>query len=124
MNKWMITGAVLMSFAVIIGAFGAHSLKEKITAEYLTVFETGVKYHFYHALGMMIVSLSAFQFSTVSYHIPCILFLAGIILFSGSLYVLSITGIKWLGAIAPIGGVSFILGWLLTAYQLYQGSTQ
>ena len=113
-----------MSFAIVIGAFGAHSLKDKITAEYLTVFETGVKYHIYHALGMIIVGLCGLQFPSNSLHISCILFFVGIILFSGSLYMLSITNIKWFGAITPIGGVSFILGWLLTAYKLYQGGTQ
>jgi len=113
-----------MSFAIVIGAFGAHSLKDKITAEYLTVFETGVKYHIYHALGMIIVSLCGLQFPSISLHISCILFFVGIILFSGSLYIITITKIKWFGIITPIGGVSFILGWLLTAYKLYQGGTQ
>jgi len=124
MKYWIIIGSVLMSFAIIIGAFGAHILKDKITAEYLTVFETGVKYHIYHALGIIIVSLCGLQFHSASLHVSCILFFVGIILFSGSLYTLTITQIKWFGVITPIGGVSFILGWLLAAYKLYQGGTQ
>jgi len=124
MKYWIITGSVLMSFAILIGAFGAHSLKDKITTEYLTIFETGVKYHIYHALGIIIVSLCGLQFPSVSLHFSCILFIVGIILFSGSLYILSITEIKWFGAITPIGGISFILGWMLAAYKLYQGGTQ
>mgnify|MGYP001372377521 FL=1 len=122
MRGWIITGAVMAGIAILLGAFGAHGLKNKITADYLIVFDTGVKYHFYHSLGLMIIGILAFHFPTEPLHIPCIFIVSGIILFSGSLYVLSITGLKWVGAITPLGGLSFIIGWILTAYYIWRAS--
>ena len=122
MRGWIITGAVMAGIAILLGAFGAHGLKNKITADYLIVFDTGVKYHFYHSLGLMIIGILAFHFPTEPLHIPCIFIVSGIILFSGSLYVLSITGLKWVGAITPVGGLSFIIGWILTAYYIWRAS--
>ena len=123
MKGLIITGAVLAGIAILFGAFGAHILKNKITADYLTGFDTGVKYHFYHSLGLMIIGILAFHFPSEPLHIPCIFIVSGIILFSGSLYVLSITGLKWIGAITPFGGISFIIGWFLTAYYLLKGTS-
>ena len=123
MKEWIITGTVLACIAIFFGAFGAHILKNKITAEYLIVFDTGVKYHFYHSLGLMIIGILAFHFPTEPLHIPCIFIVSGIILFSGSLYVLSITGLKWVGAITPLGGLSFIIGWIFTAYYIWRASS-
>ena len=123
MRGWIITGAVMAGIAILLGAFGAHGLKNKITADYLIVFDTGVKYHFYHSLGLMIIGILAFHFPTEPLHIPCIFIVSGIILFSGSLYVLSITGLKWVGAITPLGGLSFIIGWILTAYYIWRASS-
>ncbi|MGM0546477.1 MAG: DUF423 domain-containing protein [Bacteroidota bacterium] len=105
-----------MALAVALGAFGAHGLKEILDNEMLDIFETGVKYHFYHALGLLVIGLvaplmpdsSLLQWSGW-------LMVAGITIFSGSLYVLSIGGIKWLGAITPIGGLCFISAWVLLA---------
>ncbi len=107
-------GGLNALIAVALGAFGAHGLEGKLSSRMLEVFETGVRYHFYHALGLIIVGL-------VAAHLPESpllkssgwLMLAGIVLFSGSLYVLSTTGIKWLGAITPFGGMAFIVAWLL-----------
>ena len=123
MKGWIVTGAVLAGIAILLGAFGAHGLKNKITADYLIVFNTGVKYHFYHALGLMITGILAFHFPYEPLYIPCIFFIIGIILFSGSLYVLSISGLKWVGAITPFGGLSFIIGWILTAYCIWKASS-
>ena len=123
MRGWIITGAVMAGIAILLGAFGAHGLKNKITADYLIVFDTGVKYHFYHSLGLMIIGILAFHFPTEPLHIPCIFIVSGIILFSGSLYVLSITGLKWVGAITPLGGLSFIIGWIFTAYYIWRASS-
>jgi len=120
-RKWMMLGAVLTMLSVAIGAFGAHMLKEKIGADAIAVYETGVQYHMIHAIGLLIIGLTAGQLgpSTKLKWAARLLFI-GIIIFSGSLYVLSISGIKILGAITPIGGVAFIVGWLLLAIDVWQ----
>ncbi|MEC0107305.1 DUF423 domain-containing protein [Paenibacillus taichungensis] len=120
-RKWMMLGAVMTMLSVAIGAFGAHMLKEKIGADAIAVYETGVQYHMIHAIGLLIIGLTAGQLgpSTKLKWAARLLFI-GIIIFSGSLYVLSISGIKILGAITPIGGVAFIVGWLLLAIDVWQ----
>jgi uncharacterized membrane protein YgdD (TMEM256/DUF423 family) len=120
-RKWMMMGAVLTMLSVAIGAFGAHMLKESIGADAIAVYETGVQYHMIHAIGLLIIGLTAGQLgpSTKLKWAARLLFI-GIIIFSGSLYVLSISGIKILGAITPIGGVAFIVGWLLLAIDVWQ----
>lgn len=98
----------------MLGAFGAHALRQRLAPEMLAVFQTGVQYHFYHALGLVAVGL-------LVQHLPGssllrwagALMLAGIVVFSGSLYVLATSGLRWLGAVTPIGGVAFIVAWLL-----------
>ncbi len=107
-------GSINALLAVMLGAFGAHGLKNRLSADMIEIFETGVQYHFYHALGLLAVGLLA-------YHLPESawlrwsgwLMLAGIVIFSGSLYLLSVSGIRWLGAITPIGGTAFIAAWIL-----------
>jgi uncharacterized membrane protein YgdD (TMEM256/DUF423 family) len=120
MKSIIITGALFAGLAVILGAFGAHSLKAKVSPEDLLIFETGVKYHMYHALGLILVGLLGFNYSKEIIHLPSILFVIGIIIFSGSLYILVISNIRWLGAITPIGGLALIFGWLLLAFNLYR----
>lgn len=111
----IIVAAITLAFGVVIGAFGAHGLKSRITPEMLLVYETGVTYHFYHALGLLLIGVLAMQ-SPSSYLNMAALFVGlGILIFSGSLYVLAITGIKWIGVITPIGGLSFIIGWIFVA---------
>ncbi|WP_416297715.1 DUF423 domain-containing protein [Paenibacillus illinoisensis] len=118
---WMTVGAVMTMLSVAIGAFGAHMLKEKIGADAIAVYETGVQYHMIHAVALLIVGLTAGQLGVSSkLKWAARLLFMGIIVFSGSLYVLSITGIKVLGAITPIGGVAFIAGWLLFALDVWQ----
>jgi uncharacterized membrane protein YgdD (TMEM256/DUF423 family) len=114
---FLLTGAILAALAVILGAFAAHSLKSQISADYLTIFETGVRYQMYHALGLLMLALFMNQLSIINFTmlISGIGFISGIIIFSGSLYALSLTGIKWLGAITPMGGVAFIIGWICFA---------
>lgn len=107
------TGAGLLALAVILGAFGAHALKSKIEPDLLQVYKTGVEYHFYHALGLLLVGIIALNMPSGLINWSALLLFAGIVLFSGSLYLLAITGIKWLGAITPLGGLSFIAGWIL-----------
>lgn len=109
-------GAVLLAVAVALGAFGAHALKARLGAELLAVYHTAVQYHFYHALGLLAVGLIAMQLPASGLvRAAGWLMLAGIVLFSGSLYLLSMSGIRWLGAVTPFGGTAFIGAWLLLA---------
>ena len=116
--NWSATGATALALAVILGAFGAHALRDRLDPSSRSVYETAVMYHFFHALGLLIVSLmpkSGFLTQTQAAWV-CGLLTAGILLFSGSLYALAITRITWLGAITPFGGLSFIAGWLVLAW--------
>ncbi|MAJ43541.1 MAG: hypothetical protein CMF96_02195 [Candidatus Marinimicrobia bacterium] len=104
-------GITISLLAVVIGAFGAHGLKEILTQnKSLDIFQTAVRYQMFHSIAIIITGILIYL-NVVDSKLPTYLFLAGIIIFSGSLYILSITDIKWLGAITPIGGVLFILGW-------------
>ena len=98
--------------SVAFGAFGAHALRDRLDAYSLGVFETAVQYQFYHSLALLIAGLLLAQFpASILLKSSVVLFVLGILLFSGSLYVLSFTGIRWLGAITPLGGLAFIAGW-------------
>ncbi|BCG58430.1 DUF423 domain-containing protein [Paenibacillus sp. URB8-2] len=117
-RTFMTWGALLAMLAVAVGAFGAHILRASLDERALAVYETGVQYHMMHALGLLIVGLAAGQWGESGrLRWSGGLLLAGIVLFSGSLYALSISGIKVLGAITPLGGVCFIAGWLLFALE-------
>ena len=109
----LMTASILLALAVAIGAFGAHGLKSHVSGEMLQNYKTGVEYHFYHALGLLLIGVLAISMPSAYLKWSAILFTAGIVLFSGSLYVLAVTGIKTLGAITPLGGLSFIAGWIL-----------
>jgi len=110
-------GSLLALAAVVIGAFGAHGLKSRLSPEMLAVYQTGVQYHFYHALGIALVGLAFFHLpDNTILRAAGWLMAAGIFLFSGSLYVLSLSGQKWLGAVAPLCGTAFILGWAAFAW--------
>jgi len=115
--NWTATAAIMLALAVCIGAFGAHGLQARLDAYSLGVYEKGVFYHFVHALGMLAVPLlvRAGLISISAGNWAGWLLLAGIVLFSGSLYMLAITGMRTLGAITPFGGVSFIAAWLVLA---------
>lgn len=116
MKKILIAGAIFMAMSVLLGAFGAHALKNSLTPEMLAVYTTAVQYQFYHSLGLLLIGLIGFQFKKSRWlNWSGILLVVGIILFSGSLYALSISGIKVLGAITPIGGVAFVAGWICLA---------
>jgi uncharacterized membrane protein YgdD (TMEM256/DUF423 family) len=109
----LMTASILLALAVALGAFGAHGLKSQLSTDMLQTFKTGVDYHFYHALGLLLIGILAVSFPSDLIQWSAILLTAGIVLFSGSLYALAISGIKWLGAITPLGGISFIAGWVL-----------
>ena len=110
--NWSAAGAILLALAVILGAFGAHGLRGRLDAYSMGIYEKAVFYHFIHALGILVVS------SLRRTPWICGLLLAGIVLFSGSLYVLAISGVRELGAITPFGGLAFIAAWLLLAWSL------
>ncbi len=113
---FIVLGSVNAALAVIFGAFGAHALKARLSPEMLSVYHTGAQYHFYHALGMLLIGVLATQLqNSGALRLPGFLMLAGIVLFSGSLYLLAITGVTWLGAITPLGGIAFIAAWVLLA---------
>lgn len=100
--------------AVSLGAFAAHGLRERLSPELLHTFQTGVQYHMYHALALFGLGLLMLNFPMVNLlRISAYFMLAGIVLFSGSLYLLSITGTRWLGAITPLGGLCFLMAWAL-----------
>jgi uncharacterized membrane protein YgdD (TMEM256/DUF423 family) len=117
---WSSTGAIVLTLAVILGAFGAHGLRERLDAYSMSVYEKAVFYHFIHGLGLLMVSFlpKTGTFSEFATNWVCGLLLAGIVIFSGSLYALAISGNRMLGAITPIGGVSFIAAWLMLAWFL------
>ncbi len=109
---FIVTGGILGMLGVIIGAFGAHALQSRLAAtDRIETFETAVKYQFYHALALILVGILLAQFQHRAFEFSGWSMITGIILFSGSLYVLSLTGITKLGAVAPIGGLAFIIGW-------------
>lgn len=114
----LLLGAILMALAVLLGAFGAHALKNSLSPEMLAVYKTGVEYQFYHALGLLAIGLIGFHIKSKWIRWSGILLIAGILIFSGSLYALSISGIKILGAITPIGGLSFVAGWICLAFAI------
>jgi len=112
----LIVGSLNMALAIALGAFGAHGLKQRISPDLLAVYETGVSYHVYHALGLVAVGLTAMYLSPNPWVRSSAWFMmTGIVLFSGSLYALSLTGIRKLGMITPVGGVAFIVAWVLLA---------
>ena len=114
-------GAVSAFLAVAAGAFGAHALRARLSPDLLGVFETGARYQMYHALGLFVVAWAASRWPGAWPVRAGWLFLAGTVLFSGSLYALALSGIRWLGAITPLGGLAFLAGWLCLALAASRG---
>ncbi len=114
-NRILGTGALLAFIGVAAGAFGAHALKDQLTASQLAIYQTGVQYHLLHALALVAIGAQT-RFEAKW---PAWLFTAGIVIFSGSLYALAITGTTWWGAITPIGGVCFLAGWLILTIKAF-----
>jgi uncharacterized membrane protein YgdD (TMEM256/DUF423 family) len=113
-RTWIIISAISGFTAVAIGAFGAHGLKQKLSLEMLEVYRTGVLYQLVHSIVLLVLSLN----NTIKGYLPSIFFLIGIVLFSFSLYIYSTSGIRLFAMIAPIGGVCFLIGWLLIIYEV------
>ena len=113
----LLAAAVALAAAVMFGAFGAHALKARLTPDLLAIYQTAVQYHFWHALGLLAVALLMLHFpDATSLTWVAWLLIAGLILFSGTLYVLALTGQRWLGAVTPLGGVALIAAWLVLAW--------
>lgn len=111
---FLLLGGINATLVVLLGAFGAHALKARLSVDMMAVYQTGIHYHLFHALGLLAVGLVAMQISDSAYlRWSGWLMLAGIVLFSGSLYLLSISGLRWLGAVTPFGGMAFIIAWVL-----------
>jgi uncharacterized membrane protein YgdD (TMEM256/DUF423 family) len=101
---------------VALGAFGAHALKTRVSPDLLAVFETGVRYQMYHVFALLAAAWAWARWPSRKFAIAGGLFIAGIVIFSGSLYLLALTGVRWLGAITPLGGLAFLAGWLCLAW--------
>ena len=114
-STFLILAAASGVLAVLIGAFGAHALEDRLSPRMLDVFATASDYHFYHTLALLAVGLLDRDGESKWLAVSGWAFVAGIVVFSGSLYLLALTGIGWLGAVTPLGGVAFIAGWLLLA---------
>jgi len=113
---FLFLGSISAMLAVVFGAFGAHALKSRFDDYAMGVFETAVQYHFYHSFALIIVGVVALsQPQTALLKSSGYLFFVGLIIFSGSLYLLSLTGLRWLGAVTPLGGLAFIAGWACLA---------
>lgn len=120
-KTFLILGTINVFLCIALGAFGAHGLKHILSAEMLTTYHTAVQYHFYHALGLILLGLIRFHMPT-SRLLPLSgwLMLTGIILFSVNLYILSLTGIRQLGMIAPLGGTAFLSAWAILTYAIWR----
>ncbi|MGQ9490542.1 MAG: DUF423 domain-containing protein [Anaerolineae bacterium] len=113
---FFVLGALSGGLAVALGAFGAHTLKARLAADLLVIFETGVRYQMYHALALLAVAWALARWPGSPLAVAAgWLFVLGTVLFSFSLYLLSLTGLRWLGAITPLGGIAFVAGWVCLA---------
>ncbi len=115
-QRFISLGAFMMALSVSIGAFGAHALKASFDAYSQAIFNTAVTYQFYHALGLLAIAFVLHVKQNSKIKIAGYLMLGSIFIFSGSLYILAISGIKWLGAITPIGGTGFVIAWILLIF--------
>jgi uncharacterized membrane protein YgdD (TMEM256/DUF423 family) len=120
MKALLVAGAVNGALAVALGAFGAHGLRERVSAQMLTTWETAAQYHIFHALALLLVGVLARQTGAAALLVPGWILLAGVVIFSGSLYLLVLSDQRWLGAVTPLGGTALIIGWLWLAWGLWR----
>lgn len=119
-RSFALAGSLSALIAVAAGAFGAHALRQRLPSDLLAVFETGARYQMYHALALLFVAWAVTQWPTAPVRAAGWLFIAGTVLFSGSLYLLALTGVRWWGAVTPLGGVLFLAGWLALALGIWR----
>jgi len=117
---FFVAGSLFAFLAVTLGAFAAHGLKDRLPPDMFNIFEVGVRYHMYHALALLAVAWASSRWPENGTYLAGWAFIFGIVIFSGSLYLLSITGMRWLGAITPIGGVGFLAGWILLIWAVWR----
>lgn len=117
-KRSLVLGSSLLAIGVLIGAFGAHGLKNMVEADKLVTFETGVRYHFYHAFGLIIVGMLQQMFQDLRLNVSLYSFFVGILLFSFNCYLYVITGIKAFAMIVPVGGILFVVGWVVMTVKL------
>ncbi len=121
---FLFLGGANAALVVVLGAFGAHALKTRLSSDMLAIYQTGILYHLFHALGLIALGLAAAWLPGSGYlKWAGWTMLAGIVLFSGSLYVLSVSGMRWLGAITPLGGVAFIVAWVLFCVAVFKAAS-
>ena len=120
-RRCILWGALFGLSGVMIGAFGAHGLKALLNADQLAIYHTGIDYQFVHALALLLLGALAQHQTPKAWQLAATLFIAGVFIFSGSLYLLVLTDTSWLGAITPIGGTSFIAGWAALLWGLRRG---
>jgi uncharacterized membrane protein YgdD (TMEM256/DUF423 family) len=120
-RTFLALGALSAGLAVVAGAFGAHGLRGRLSPDMMAVFETAARYHMYHALGLLAVAVVAGRLTGRGAVLAGWLFVAGTLLFSGSLYLLALGGPRWVGAVTPLGGLCFIVGWPALAWSALRG---
>ena len=120
MKLYIITGSVFAALAILFGAFGSHALKEKLTLEQLEVYDIATRYLMFHALGIFAIGILGYQVPSEVLTWPLLIMVFGILIFSGSLYLISLSGYKKLGMVTPIGGLALIISWLMVAYNIYK----
>ncbi len=120
-RSMLVLGCGLAGIGVAAGAFGAHMLKGSLEVPMLAAYDTATRYQMYHAFGMILVGITIRAFDNRRLVTAGWLFLAGILLFSGSLYGITLGGVKWLGPVTPVGGLAFIIGWALFGWQTWRG---
>jgi uncharacterized membrane protein YgdD (TMEM256/DUF423 family) len=119
---FFVLGSFSGALGVVLGAFGAHALRARLSTDLLNSFETGVRYQMYHAFAVLAVAFAISRYGPSSLVSAAgLLFILGTLVFSGSLYILAATRYKWLGAITPLGGIAFIAGWLCLAFGMWPG---
>jgi len=120
MKLYIITGSVFAALAILFGAFGSHALKEKLTLEQLEIYDIATRYLMFHALGIFAIGILGYQVPSEVLTWSLLLMVFGILIFSGSLYLISLAGYKKLGMVTPIGGLALIISWLMVAYNIYK----
>ena len=120
MKSFIIIGSLLCALSVILGAFGSHGLKSKLSIDQLVVYETATRYLMYHAIGLFLIGVLSYNLPTNSIRLPGIIMFFGVLIFSGSLYIVSLKKISYFGMLAPIGGMALIISWVLLAINVYK----